>query len=137
MPRSYKRRVCQYCGKEYYHWNGKSKYCDGPHYATCVVCGNQFEFDISKGKIPNCCSKDCTNELRKRTCVEKYGTEVASKSKTVREKLSESAYRSLDNRKKTCLERYGFENPSSSPEVRRKISESVRSDECAVKTKRL
>ena len=136
MPRSYKRRVCQYCGREYYHWNGKSKYCDGPHYATCVVCGKQFEFDVSKGKIPNCCSKDCTKELRKRTCVEKYGTEVASNNKSVREKLSESAYRSLDDRKKTCLERYGFENPSSSPEVRRKISESVRSDECAVKTKK-
>ena len=136
VPKSYKRKVCQYCGREYLHWNGKSKYCDGPHYATCVVCGKKFEFDISKGRIPNCCSKQCTEKLKRQTCLNKYGTEVASKSVEVRKKLSESGYRSLDARKRTCLERYGCENPSSNPDIRRKISESVRSEDCANKTKR-
>ena len=31
-----KRKVCQYCGKEYFHWNGKSKYCEGPHYPEII-----------------------------------------------------------------------------------------------------
>ena len=123
------KKICQYCGKEYYHWNGKSKYCEGPHYTTCVVCGKKFEFDISKGKVPRCCSKECTTELRKATCRKIYGTDIPSKSKEVREKLSESTIKSLNRRKKTCLQRYGVENAVQNDDVRRKISDTLKSPE--------
>ena len=124
-----RKKVCQYCGKEYYHWNGKSKYCEGPHYATCVVCGKKFEFDISKGKIPNCCSKECTKALRRCTSVEKYGVDVPSKSSRVKSKLSDSCKKAQEGVRKRNLETYGVENTSQLPEVRKKISNTLKSDE--------
>lgn len=124
-----KKKVCQYCGKEYFHWNGKSKYCEGPHYTVCKVCGEKFEFDISKGKIPNCCSKECTKELRRRTSVEKYGTNVPSQNRQVKDKLSLSAKNAYQEVKKKNLINYGVENSAQRPEVREKISNTLKSHE--------
>lgn len=130
-----KKKICQYCGKEYYHWNGKSKYCEGPHYATCAVCGKKFEFDISKGRVPNCCSKECTKELRKRTNIEKYGTDVPSKNSKVKGKLSDSCKKAQEGIRKRNLEKYGVENTSQLPEVRKKISNALKSEDCQEKFK--
>lgn len=130
-----KKKVCQYCGKEYLHWNGRSKYCEGPHYATCVVCGKKFEFDISKGRIPNCCCKECTKELRRRTSVEKYGTDVPSKSIKVKDKLSDSCKKAQEDVRKRNLEKYGVENTSQLPEVRKRISDTLKSEQSQKKFK--
>lgn len=37
-------RICKYCGKEF-DARGTAAYCEEPHYATCEVCGVQFEAD--------------------------------------------------------------------------------------------
>lgn len=127
-------RICRYCGKEFDSHNGR-RYCNGPHYTVCKYCGKEFQFEIyPSNKVPNCCSRECINKLRRRTNLEKYGTEVASKSDYVRKKLSESGYASLDKRRNTCIQKYGVESSSQSPGIRRKISQTVRSKECKDRT---
>lgn len=133
--KQYQRKICQYCGKEYWHWNGKSKYCSGPHYAVCQVCGTKFEFDISKGKVPCCCSKQCSSKKRRNTCVRKYGTKVPSQNAQVRKKLSESGHKAQSKMRSTCLQRYGVPFASQSQEVRQKMSNTLRSNKSRDKFK--
>ena len=37
-------RICAFCGKPFIA-KGTAKYCEGPHYTNCVVCGKPFEWD--------------------------------------------------------------------------------------------
>ena len=57
-------RVCAYCGKEFLG-SGTSKYCEGPHYKKCAVCGKQFEVDVRN--IKETCSPGCASKLSTKT----------------------------------------------------------------------
>lgn len=68
---SSKQVRCKYCGKLFTTSNGE-KYCPGPHYATCIVCGKQFEID--KTQIFNhtkCCSDECRQRYSLQTVLGK------------------------------------------------------------------
>lgn len=127
-------KVCEICGKEFKATSSMSRYCKGPHYSKCPICGKEFQI-YGVEQINTCCSKNCTKELRRRTCQEKYGVDVASQATETRDKLRESAILSEDKRRATCLEKYGETNPAKNPEVKAKIREAVKSDECRDKTK--
>lgn len=123
---------CEYCGKEYHMKNSSSRYCDGPHYTKCVVCGKDFEFTCSPNEKPSTCSKECRSELRRQTSLEKYGVDNPAKSNEVRQKISEiaSSPEMVERRKQTSLIHWGVENPAQADEVKKKISQTVASKDC-------
>lgn len=122
-------RICELCGKEFHPNNSTQKYCKDDHYRPCPVCGKPIKIteDIS---ITSCCSVECSNELRKRTCIDKYGVPIVSQNDEIRQKLSQASIESENKRKETCIKRYGVEFASKYSEVRRKISNTVKSKEC-------
>ena len=97
---------------------------------NCVVCGNEHTKIYGK-----CCSKECSNILRKRTCKELYGFEVSSQNPDVKKKFQETCEKLYGGHpakneevkakiRATNQEKYGFENASQSPEVQAKIKET-------------
>lgn len=125
-------KICEICGESFVPTNNTSRYCPGPHYRPCPICGKLVEFTDPSSDIA-CCSKECTKELRRRTSRVNYGTDVPSQSDEVRKKLSESGFRSVEKRKQTCLDRYGYEHAAQSPVLRQQISNTVKSDSCQKK----
>lgn len=115
-------KVCQYCGKEFTTIFNRAKFCPGPHYATCEICGKQFEIDVTAGEIPKTCSTECANERRKQTCLEKYGYSTPSKRPEAIEAARQKSIENEEQRKQTCLERYGYEFYVQSPQARQRAS---------------
>jgi len=56
---------CIVCGQEFIDF-GRGKYCDGPHYKQCEVCGKMFEYDVRAQVIPKTCSHRCSGTLAHR-----------------------------------------------------------------------
>ena len=93
---------------------------------VCNFCGNKVEFiSFTKGYKKFCSAKcsansDETRNKAKKTCLKKYGTENPSKSKHIKNKITNTKTKryndkNFNNRnkaKQTCLERYGVENYS-------------------------
>lgn len=102
---------CAYCGKLFHPTNIHQKFCDGPHTATCTVCGKEFdctEYLKRNKKAPVTCSKKCANAERKKTIKEKQKDPNYEKQK-------------LEKRRQTCVEKYGVDNVSKDPTIQKKI----------------
>lgn len=109
-------KFCKYCGKPFTTNSGTKIYCDREHYATCIVCGNQFVVNNKYlNDVKNTCSRKCTSILRKQTCQEKYGGIAPASSLKIQAKM-----------KKTNLERYGVESPMQSLEIKEKVKQQNR-----------
>jgi len=80
-------KICKWCGKEFTSPNGKSAYCVGPHYQTCVVCGTSFELKNLDNPAQTC-SMECKNKLIQCTNLTKYGVEWSSQNSEIRQKIS-------------------------------------------------
>lgn len=117
-------RTCEWCGKEFHPINNTQHYCEGPHYQTCVVCGNQFEIDVTKyNDMPKTCSKECNlafrfqngnpfqnpvaREKARNTMLIKYGADHPMRSPEILERFWDG-YKA----------RTGYDHPSHNPEVR-------------------
>lgn len=115
----------------------------------CKYCNNIFnELPSSKKEF---CSKSCAQqykgvnrewmEKRKKTCLEKYGNEIAFKSQQVQDKYKKNLMDKYgvnnpfelkeirEKSKKTCLEKYNVEIASQNPEVKNKISKTLKERE--------
>lgn len=128
-------KVCEWCGKEFHPKVDAQKYCDGPHYSKCLVCGKVMQ--VPKGQeysYPRTCSVECATQLRQRTCRSKYGVDVVSQSDVAREKLRQKALNNVESHKEYCQTIYGYNNSSKHPKVRQKIKESVLSENCQTRT---
>lgn len=124
-------KTCELCGKEFTSTSALARYCEGPHYRPCPVCGKLVEVERGKEyEPPKCCSAECTNKLREQTCLEKYGVRIASQAEQAREKLHDAAIASEEQRKQTSLQNWGVDNPAKHKAVRAKISATVSSEEC-------
>lgn len=53
-------KLCAICGQPFDAKNPRYKYCDRPHYKTCIVCGRQFEVNKNKINVQTC-STECAN----------------------------------------------------------------------------
>lgn len=73
---------------------------------TCKVCVKRY-FPTSKNA--KTCSKECSLELRKRTNLERYGSECVGQVEQFKDKI-----------KQTNIEIYGFEQPAQNQEVQNK-----------------
>ena len=100
--------------KEYY-----DKYLKQENEGKCLECGKETKFiKFTKG-YHSFCSTKCSNnnkkvsELKKKSCIKKYGVDNPAKAEVVKDKI-----------KQTNLERYGAENVYASKIIRAKIKES-------------
>lgn len=131
-------KVCELCGETFTSSSNTARYCNRDHYRPCPVCNKPVLIERGKEYQPaKCCSIDCTNTLRARTCEDKYGVKIASQSESVRKKLHDIAVDDavVHRRKLTSLHNWGVDNPAKSSEVRSKISATVSSKACQEKSK--
>ena len=121
-------RVCEYCGKEFHSPSNTAKYCEGPHYKKCEICGRDFKVDLSSGvslsDLPHTCSRmKCVIAQRIKTSQATYGVASPSQTDAAREQARQRTINSAEQRKQTCLERYGAESYMQTEEGRQRMSE--------------
>lgn len=123
--------------KEYY-----DKYLKQENDGKCLECGKETKFiKFTKG-YHSFCSTKCSNnnkkvsELKKKSCIKKYGVDNPAKAEAVKDKIKQTnlerygaectlASETIKERiKETNLERYGVENPFQSEEVKEKIKQT-------------
>ena len=128
---SKKVKICELCGKEFTSTSNTARYCPGPHYQPCPVCGKPVRIMYTYNPAA-CCSTECSNKLRENTCLATYGVRTASQSPEARAKLKEQAILSAQSRVAAVQKHYGEEytNVSQVPEIKEKIRSSVTSKEC-------
>lgn len=119
------KKECKICGKIFSPRSSMSRYCEGPHYSECPVCGKQFLIkEVSQ--LGSCCSQECRTIKRRQTNLDRYGVEVASQTDEVKDKIKQTWEDSAKEKKRqTCLEKYGYENSSQNPQVKEKISATL------------
>lgn len=128
-------KKCKYCGKEFEPTGrnaSRRKYCDGPHYAVCENCGNEFEIKSFDNGVPKCCCRKCTNELKitksRRTIKDKYGVDNVSQNPEISMKISESISAKMpeivEKRRQTMISKYGVEYPLQNDELRHKFRQT-------------
>ena len=131
-------KICQECGKEFEATNGMQKFCKGPHYRKCAVCGNIFEvskYHLTAKDAKTTCSKQCSCELRKKTNMERYGGVAPSCSSEIRNKMeatnlarygvTHAAQSDIfkEKSKQTSLDRYGEEYYARTAEGKQRLSD--------------
>jgi len=104
----------------YLHFYGTKK---------CRFCDNEAKFiSFFKGFSEICTTKECSNELRKQTNLEKYGCEFPTQNKDVKNKISGNSvsYKKevQEKRKQTNLEKYGYISPFKNNSVQEKIKQT-------------
>ena len=126
-----KTKICEYCGKEFTPTSNRQKWCPGPHYGPCPVCGKSVLIrDMHKG--PQCCSMPCRSALIEKTSLERYGAKNVFASDYGKAKIKETVKQVYGDEKHfheiqhanmtvTMLERYGVESPLQSEEIKSKL----------------
>jgi len=110
------KKICEYCGKEFETKSGTKKYCNGPHYRKCVICGAEFQIpndQINSKEPKRCCSRKCSKQLTERTNIEKYGSAHPAGNAEIQAKM-----------RATTLQRYGVAHASQSEEIKEKVKQS-------------
>jgi hypothetical protein len=83
----------------------------------CKICGKETEFLSLTGGYKKCCSKKCVSELKKLTCLNRFGVEYIYQSeffkknrkKRLKERYGSENYNNLEKTKQTKKEKYGDE----------------------------
>lgn len=106
----YGTRICEICGKEFVPKQKTQTICSTVHYLPCPICGKTVE--VKGHKKSKCCSNKCTQELKRRTCMEKYGVPVSSQAQVVKDKAEN-----------TFMERYGTKTASQNEDIKKKVKQ--------------
>ena len=123
-------KICILCGTEFYSESSTSKYCDGPHWRTCPICGKHFDITryLKQGSdVPKTCSVECGESMREQTSISRYGVSTPSMTQEAREHARQASLANADRRAATCIARYGVTNPAQNEDVKSKISATVSS----------
>lgn len=123
-------KICEWCGKEFHPISNTAKYCEGPHYFNCVVCGRPFEIDPANPDKRKTCSSECLSKWKsennpfkdvevrekiERTMMKKYGVKRPCQNKEI-----------SDKQHRTMLERYGVEYFSQSEQYKEACMKTYR-----------
>ena len=126
-----KSKICAYCGKEFTPTSNRQKWCAGPHYGPCPVCGKSTLIrDMSIG--PQCCSMECRGIQIEKTSLERYGAKNVFASDYGKAKIRETVERVYGDEKHfhevqhakataTLLDRYGVKSPLQSDEIKDRL----------------
>ncbi|MCD8211649.1 MAG: hypothetical protein LUC17_01305 [Oscillospiraceae bacterium] len=109
------KRICELCGKEFQPHNKNQVICSEEHYIPCPICGTPM---LWKSNMSKTCSKQCSIEQRKRTCLEKYGCSTALNDPSRKEANREKA-------EKTMLDRYGVKHPLQNKQIKQKAEDTL------------
>lgn len=128
-------RKCEYCGKEFVPNSARQKYCEGPHYGPCPICGKLVEIkEMSKG--PSTCSEECRLKLAEKTSLERYGASNVFASEYGKAKIKQTM---MDNygvehalqvksikmkQQSTMLQKYGVEHALQSAELKSHMNDT-------------
>lgn len=135
-----KPKACAFCGKEFIPNSNNQRYCKGPHYRKCPVCGKEYLEDNVENlkRPPVACSYECRVKRTQITSMKKYGVTAPGNNPEARKKASETMMKNLgvpyammskevqEKAKITNNERYGCDNAGSSSEVIMKRMETNR-----------
>lgn len=126
--------TCKFCNRQFESKRKDSRFCKGPHYLTCPVCGKQFQVDKNIGyyydhRDTACCSKHCASLLsnskhtaeQKRSFVEKQQNTMMERYGVVNPGQMPEV---LEKRKKTNLKKFGTEYANQSDQIKQKTRET-------------
>lgn len=135
-------KICKECGKEFHPTTNTAKYCGGPHFRTCAICGKEFEVFKINADTPKTCSKKCADDLKfiegnpfskpecrekaKQTSLKRYGTEYPMQNPVIASKIFD-AY----------MKRTGYSSPMTNPEVRAKVTTSAKQSQFEMRIRAL
>lgn len=110
--------------------------------SKCDICGNEVEIEY-RGYLKNIqnqnyftCSKKCSREKYKTTCLEKFGYDNTFKSPEIKERIKQTNVKTYgcenpfgndlikDKIEKTNIEKYGCKSPTQNKEIKEKIKET-------------
>lgn len=131
--------TCEYCGKKFFSTGNKVRFCEGPHFRKCVICGKEFEIDLHKDttmkSLAKTCSPECTQKLTVQTNLEKYGVPHASQTPEARENNRKKAIENQEEVKQINMERYGYPYAVQHPDIRKRLSAKTLDPEVKAKTR--
>ena len=105
-------RECTICHKMFLPTHFNQKRCKGPHFRYCLECGKPMPWT----EYDRCCSAQCTDKKRRKTCLEKFGNEIPNRTEIV-----------LSKCRATCRKNYGVDYPAQSKEIKLKQAASFNS----------
>ena len=103
----------------------------------CKVCKKETDFLNIKEGYENCCSKECTQKLRKNVYFQKTGYENPSQNPEVKHKKEQTCFIKTGykhpsqvpvikkQKEISYFQKTGYENPSQNPEVKNKRKETI------------
>ena len=109
--------ICRYCGKPH-------RIRKGFFIRSGSACHKECRIEEQKRQSPF--SDPLTREKAKKTNLERYGTEIASKSKIISDKISQTrnTEECKNKIKQTNIIKYGVENVFQSEEIKEKIKKT-------------
>lgn len=109
-------KTCEFCGKEFEPTRPWQKYCKGPHFRNCPVCGVVYaETTSSKlSKPPVTCSYNCRQKLITETSLNRYGCKYYFQSDKGRKKTID-----------TMMEKYQVPQAMMSDVIKSRAKNSV------------
>ena len=123
-------KKCALCGEEFETRYKHSKFCKGPHYKTCPVCGKKFQVDdriayCYENWDKVCCSKKCGHVYAHSKRTSKQKQETSDKVKRTKLlKYGDSNYNNRTKAVETCIERYGVDSTNKLDSVKSKARET-------------
>lgn len=138
MSKTYGKRTCVWCGKEFEATHPRQKSCKADHYVPCPDCGIPvkvvdssyavylkngpkrcrscaIKYSSQKRKLKSDEEKQAIQAKRIATNLQKYGVEYVSQSKKIQNKVIQ-----------TNLEKYGVERPLQSTEIYDKMKDTLK-----------
>lgn len=138
MSKTYGKRICVWCGKEFEATHPRQKSCKDEHYIPCPDCGIPVKvvdssyamylkngpkrckscavkYSSQKRKLKSDEEKQAIQAKRIATNLQKYGVEYVSQSKEIQNKVIQ-----------TNLEKYGVERPLQSTEIYNKMKDTLK-----------
>lgn len=109
-------KICQFCGKEFKANSNHQRYCKGPHYRKCPICGKDYLEDNTENlkRPPVACSYECRAKKTRETSLKRYGVVAPGNNKAARQKA-----------KNTMNEKYGADYTLQCPELYDKVQSTI------------
>lgn len=120
---AFEERICKFCGTPFKPTEVRQVYCNNSHFKNCVICGKQFEIDVTVDYTVQTCSPECKAKLASQHHDYKKGSQIQKKSLLERYGVENAALipGAQDKAKQTGLEKYGSEWYSQTQEFKERV----------------